>query len=180
MAYVMETDEIRLDRLEPGQRELFIEMNQRSFQVAVDEEFGEGFGTAIPRQDIIDSIDSPTAETYAVMLDNTMIGGVCVNDNPKSMKTDLDLLFIDVPYTGKGFGTRAWELINAKYPYVKIWETHTPYFEKRNIHFYVNKLGFHIVEFYCPQNREPNLKSEDHDKEIPGGEYFFRFEKKMY
>ena len=28
------------------------------------------------------------------------------------------------------------------------WELVTPYFEVRNIHFYVNKCGFHIVEFF--------------------------------
>lgn len=27
--------------------------------------------------------------------------------------------------------------------------TCTPYFEKRNIHFYVNKCGFYIVEYQC-------------------------------
>jgi hypothetical protein len=42
---------------------------------------------------------------------------------------------------------------------VRVWETMTPYFEKRNIHFYVNKCGFHIVEF---------LRKEDE---------MFRFEK---
>ena len=34
------------------------------------------------------------------------------------------------------------------HPEIRVWETVTPYFEKRNIHFYVNRLGFHIVEFW--------------------------------
>lgn len=36
---------------------------------------------------------------------------------------------------GQGIGTKEWEL-------------HTPYFEKRNIHFYINKYNFHITGFY--------------------------------
>ena len=58
-----------------------------------------------------------------------------------------------------------------------VWETVTPYFEKRNVHFYVNKCGFSAVEFFnrfhpdphMPQGREP----------VPGSDEFFRFEKRM-
>lgn len=47
-------------------------------------------------------------------------------------------------------------------------------FEKRNIHFYVNKCGSHIVEFFNPRHHEQHGPCD-----IPGGEYFFRFEKTM-
>lgn len=171
----MENMEITLEPLGPDQREEFIRMNQRSFQKAADEEFGANSGVAIPREDILRSIDSPTAETYAVIRDDIMIGGVCINNNPKSVKTSLDLLFLDIPYQGSGIGSKVWNIIESKYPDTRIWETHTPYFEKRNIHFYVNKCGFHIVEFYCPQNPEP-----DGPDDVPGGEYFFRFEKRKF
>ena len=45
-------------------------------------------------------------------------------------------------------------MIEEKYPETKIWETCTPYFEKRNIHFYVNKCKFHIVEYIKENNIE--------------------------
>ena len=32
--------------------------------------------------------------------------------------------------------------IEKKHPNTKVWETVTPYFEKRNIHFYVNLCNF--------------------------------------
>ena len=38
-----------------------------------------------------------------------------------------------------------------------------PYFEVRNIHFYVNKCGFHIVEFF--NERHPDPSDPDMDKE---------------
>ena len=38
-------------------------------------------------------------------------------------------------------------------------ETCTSYFEKRNIHFYVNKFSFYIVEYQCEYN--PRLEADD-------------------
>ena len=61
-----------------------------------------------------------------------------------------------------------------------VWETVTPYFEKRNIHFYVNRCGFHIVEFYNDHNPDPNDPEEyvaDKDEHFPDG--MFRFEKRL-
>ena len=54
-------------------------------------------------------------------------------------------------------GQVAWKEVERLHPNVKVWETVTPYFEKRNIHFYVNKLGFHIVEFYNEFNKDINI-----------------------
>ncbi len=63
---------------------------------------------------------------------------------------------------------------------LKVWETVTPYFEKRNIHFYVNRCGFHIVEFYNNHHPDPNEQdeySDDKDEQFHDG--MFRFEKRM-
>ncbi len=56
------------------------------------------------------------------------------------------------------------------HPEITVWETVTPYFEKRNIHFYVNRCGFCIVEYFNDHHCAPD------DTE---GELFdmFRFEK---
>ena len=61
------------------------------------------------------------------------------------------------------------------YQTTEVWELVTPYFEKRNIHFYVNKCGFHIVEFFCKYHVAPETKQ---DSEVYKEEYF-RFEKRM-
>ena len=80
---------------------------------------------------------------------------------------------------GKGIGRAIWEALAARHPEVTVWETLTPYHEKRNIHFYVNKLGFHVVEFFHRGHRDPH-----HDGERAGGYpddvgfEFFRFEKR--
>ena len=48
------------------------------------------------------------------------------------------------------------------------WEPCTPCFEKRNIHFYVNKCGFQIDQFWRehlqPEHDLPDAKIRDHDE----------------
>ena len=39
--------------------------------------------------------------------------------------------------------------------------TYPIYFEKRNIHFYINRCGFKIVEFYNSHNPDPNEPDYD-------------------
>jgi hypothetical protein len=57
------------------------------------------------------------------------------------------------------------------------WETCTPYFERRNIHFYLHKCGFKIVEFFSEFHREEHdLTDKFKDINTSG---FFRFEKVM-
>ena len=57
-----------------------------------------------------------------------------------------------------------------------VWETCTPYFEKRNIHFYVNKCKFHIVEFYNDFLQDQSIT--ENQKELnEGPDEMFRFVK---
>ena len=87
---------------------------------------------------------------------------------------ELELLFVTPHEHSKGVGFCAWQLIEKRYPETVVWETCTPYFETRNIHFYVNKCGFHIVEFFNCKHPDP------HDPETGEGfDGMFRFEKRM-
>lgn len=88
---------------------------------------------------------------------------------------DLDLLFVSPKIHSKGIGYAAWREIEKRYPQVKVWETMTPYFEKRNIHFYVNRCGFQIVEFFDahhPSSFSRERGTEENDE-------MFRFRKQM-
>lgn len=75
----------------------------------------------------------------------------------------------------RGIGYKAWQLVEKLYPDTVVWETCTPYFETRNIHFYVNKCGFKIVEFFNSHHIDPN-DPEGNNEEFDG---MFRFEKYM-
>ena len=59
-----------------------------------------------------------------------------------------------------GIGTNIWRALETLYPDTEVWETCTPYFEKRNIHFYVNVCGFHIVQYFHKTYPMPDT-SED-------------------
>ena len=88
----------------------------------------------------------------------------------------LDLLYVKYGAQTKGIGFEIWNAIEKLHPKTKVWETCTPYFEKRNIHFYVNKCGFHIVKFFNQFNPDP----DDLEEFIgDGGEGMFVFQKKM-
>ena len=69
---------------------------------------------------------------------------------------DLDILFVSPRVHSKGIGYAVWCAVEQLHPEVTVWETVTPYFEKRNIHFYVNRCGFHIVEFFNSHHPDPN------------------------
>lgn len=60
---------------------------------------------------------------------------------------------------------------------VKAWETATPYFKKRNIHLYVNRCGFHVVEFYSSHHPDPNDPERDHEIDEQFPDEMLRFEK---
>ena len=63
--------------------------------------------------------------------------------------------------------------MEERYPDTVVWETVTPYFDKRNLHFYINCCGFHAVEFYCACHNDPELEEPMEGAEL------FRFEKWM-
>lgn len=168
----MNLTEIQLVPLETSDREQFIRDNQEAFNYGALEEFGqrddhfEEDGEIISHDTISRSIDEGTA--FRIMHDNKPVGGVVIRTEYDH--GELELLFVSPSVHSKGIGYAAWCEIEAMHPEVTVWETVTPYFEKRNIHFYVNRCGFHIVEYFNEHHCAPDDKD---------GELFdmFRFEK---
>lgn len=164
--------------LEEGDRNQFILDNQEAFRYGAMEEFGlrddhfEEDGEIISRQTIEASIDGGTA--YRIAYNGEKVGGVVVK--VEGTRGDLDLLFVAPGAHSKGIGYAAWREIETLYPEVEIWQTCTPYFEKRNIHFYVNRCGFHIVEFFNEKHPDPHAPEGGKGENFDG---MFRFEKVM-
>lgn len=114
------------------------------------------------------------------MFDGEFVGGAIVLIDRESQQNHLDFLYVKSGMQSKGVGQSIWNAIEKLHPETKVWETCTPYFEKRNIHFYVNKCGFHIVEYFNKYHKDPNETTEM--KQLPDNDYsayFFRFEKVM-
>lgn len=172
--------DIKLVPITPDDRECFITDNQEAFNYGALEEFGkrdehfEEAGEIISRKTIEQSIDN--GEAYRIMLGNEKVGGLVVN--VENNHGELELLFVSPNYHSKGIGYAAWCEVEKLYPNVTVWETMTPYFETRNIHFYVNRCGFHIVEFfnrYHIDPNEPDIMEDRLNNQFPDG--MFRLEK---
>lgn len=177
----MKKPAVILAPLEPDDRERFILDNQEAFLYGATEEFGmrddhfEEDGEIISRKTIEDSIDGEHAEAYRIIADGEKAGGVVIRTD--GARGDLELLFTSPSRHSKGIGAAAWREVEKLHPEVKVWETVTPYFEKRNIHFYVNRCGFHIVEFFHLYHPDPNDSERPTDGKPGGLDEMFRFEK---
>ena len=169
--------DIRLELLKQEDEEQFIKDNQSAFNFGAKQYFNkeeleqqhEEEGQIISRETIINSIHQKGSLTYRIFDGDQKVGGIIIN--LKDNFGELEIFFVIPSSESKGVGQAAWKEVERLHPKIKIWETVTPYFEQRNIHFYVNKLGFHIVEFYTKF-----LK----DKDMPEGmDGMFRFRKEL-
>ncbi|MBR4295652.1 MAG: GNAT family N-acetyltransferase [Clostridia bacterium] len=183
---MMKNTNVALVHLTSDDREQFILDNQWAFKYGAIMEFGErddhidDDGEIISRATIENCIDDPSNETYRIMIDGRKVGGVILKIDKETHHNHLELLFVSPDEQSKGIGYRAWQSVEALHPKTEVWETCTPYFEKRNIHFYVNKCGFHIDQFWCeyfqPEHEMPEDKKHDRDE---GPDKMFRFVKVM-
>jgi hypothetical protein len=172
--------DVILEPLKDSDRDQFIKDNQEAFRYGAMEEFGlrddhfEEPGEIISRKTIERCLEHGSA--YRIVSDGKVVGGAIVVVSGD--KGELEILFISPQEHSKGLGYAAWCAIEKMYPQVRIWKTCTPYFEKRNIHFYVNRCGFHIVEFFHKGHRapeEPWNEGEDSNED----DEMFSFEKVM-
>lgn len=149
---------------------------QAAFAVAVIEEFGP-LDEPIPSDADLDGIlAAPNVVVLHVLSDGRKVGGAVLTIDEATQRNALDLFYIAVGEEGRGLGRQAWQAIEARYPDTVVWQTHTPYFEKRNIHFYVNVCGFKIVAFYNRLHPDPHRPPSG---EPPGLDEAFQFEKAM-
>ena len=157
---------VRLELLEKEDEERFIKDNQYAFKYGAEQYFSqsemkeqyEEEGEIISRETIYNSIHHKGSIAYRILSEDKAVGGIVVNIDGD--KGDLEIFFVNPSCHSKGIGQTAWKEIERIHSNVKMWETVTPCFEKRNIHFYVNKLGFQIVAYYNEHYLEPNVPKD--------------------
>ncbi len=147
---------------------------QEAFQKGAAAEFSDLDTEILPEKDIDLTLSKKGAVAYKAVVDGEMAGGAIVVIDGEAQHNHLDFLYVKYGSQSRGVGQAIWKEVEKLHPDTKIWETVTPYFEKRNVHFYVNRCGFHIVEFFNPHHKDPEIPED-----MVGGDYFFRFEKKM-
>ena len=182
----MKNTKVTLIPLSPDDREQFILDNQWAFKYGALLEFGERDNhlncedEIISRKTIERCIDDPQSETYRIVVNGKKVGGAILKIDSETHHNELEILFILPDEHSKGIGYGAWQAIEALHPETVVWETCTPYFEKRNIHFYINKCGFQIDQFWCeyfnPGHEMPDAQEHDPNE---GPDEMFRFIKVM-
>ncbi len=134
---------VDLAPLQNHDRDQFVRDNQKAFLYGATDEFGlrdshvEEDGEIISRKAILASLDAPGSRAYRILRDGNVVGGLILIVDEEARKGSLDILFVDPSAHSQGIGQAAWAKVEALFPQIDVWTTHTPYFEKRNIHFYV-------------------------------------------
>ena len=129
----------------------------------------------LPDEDFYRSLRAEGAEAYeAVDADGQRVGGAIITVDKSTRHGELAFLYVKVGVQSRGIGQAIWKAIEALHPEVEVWETCTPYFDRRNIHFYINRCGFHAIEFFNEHYPDPNMP-EQFDQE----DGLFVFEKRM-
>lgn len=162
--------------VEAGDLEAYKKMAQTAFQKGFEAYFGKTSEIILPTKDIEQSLSADGAVAYKAVIDGEMVGGAVVVINEKTQCNHLDLLFVKDGKQSRGVGKKIWFEIEKRHGEAKVWETCTPYFDKRNIHFYVNVCGFHIVQFFNERHPMPDVPD---DFIGDGNEGMFEFKKWM-
>ncbi len=165
-----------LSKLVPSELKQFKSDIQEAFQKGFEDVYGKTEGIILPERDIERSLNEKGAIAYKAVIDGEMVGGAVVVIDETTQHNQLHFLYVKYGIQTNGIGFAIWNEIEKLHPHTKVWETCTPYFEKRNIHFYVNKCGFHIVEYQCKYN---HTLEADEDFIGDDDEGMFVFQKQM-
>ncbi len=156
----------------------FKRLMQEAFQFGFESYTKKKEEIVLPERDIDECLYNENGYAYKMIDENdAIVGGAIVNIDKVNQINHLDFLFVKVGVQSKGIGQAIWKEIESLYPDTKKWVTCTPYFDVRNIHFYVNRLKFHIVSFWNKYNPDSNFPN---DFIGDAGEGMFEFEKIMY
>ncbi len=126
----------------------------------------------LPESHIDKSLKAKGSIAYKAVVDGQMCGGAIVIID--GAFGHLAFLYVKNGTQNKGIGQQIWNTIESMHPEVNLWETCTPYFDTKNLHFYINRCGFSAVEFFNPKHIDPNAPEGD-----DGEDMFFRFEKRI-
>ena len=152
--------------------------NSNTAQFDVRDDRMEEGEEVISRKTIERCMNGEHAETYRIVCNGNVVGGLILQIDQQHAKGELEILFVNPEAHSKGIGQAAWKAVEAMHPEIRVWEAITPYFEKRNIHFYVNRLGFHIVEFWNKHHHGPAVP-DDIEEDWSEDDEMFVFRKFM-
>lgn len=161
---------IQLLPLREEDQEQFCSDMQEAFQKGGEDFFGP-MEKILSRSSIEKSMTRETAVALRAVLDGHMVGGLILDlkmDYDYRYIGNVDFFYVKAGAEAQGIGQAIWKRVEIRYREVKAWELMTPCFESRNIHFYVNKLGFHIIEYLHVPFSEMGRSQDPMDRYFEG------------
>ena len=122
-------------------REFFIDNLQDAFRRADGSD-------KFHREDLPRFFDKTKAVLLDIIAEKKIIGGAVLIINGETQHNKLSLFFVNEDFRNLGVGFAAWLEIEKLYPDTKVWYASTPWLDKRNLHFYLNKCGFVAFSIY--------------------------------
>ena len=140
---------IKLQLLKKEEIDLFHKEEERAFNVHACY-FPDGIvpGAAEDDRDEYELsmiIDNPKFTILSIKDGEQFIGGAIV-ENKGNRVRDINIFFLIVEYQSKGAGKTVLDMVEAYFPDTEVFNLITPSQVMRNIVFYVNKCGYHIVK----------------------------------
>ncbi len=143
---------------------------------AIEGGFPDDTGEILPEEDIDRSLSHEGALAYKAVENGELLGGAVIVIDKEKGCGHLDFLYVKHGMQGRGVGKFIWFEIEKMHPSVRVWETCTPYFEKRNLHFYINVCGFYVTEYWNSHHKDPSAPPEEYEDGDDGGMFGFRKE----
>lgn len=89
----------------------------------------------VPIEDIYESLNASDSDVLYIFADYQKAGGAVIHVDKENPKNEPALFYLYPELRSKEIGSSVWNIIEKMYLEARTWETVTPYFEKRNIHF---------------------------------------------
>lgn len=133
--------------------ELVPTSDEKSFLDNLQAAFRRDNGTEkFRREDLLKVFDKTGANLLDIVSEKKIVGGAVVVINSETQHNKLSLFFVNADFRNLGIGAAAWKTIEKLYPETKVWYTSTPWLDKRNLHFYLNKCDFVAFSIYGEQD----------------------------
>ena len=123
----MKHTDVTLVPLTADDREQFILDNQWAFKHGALYEFGErdnhidDDGEIISRQTIERCIDAPGNETYRIVAEGRVVGGLILKIDEETHHNHLEILFTLPDEHSRGIGYGAWLAVEELHPETVVW-----------------------------------------------------------
>ncbi|MDQ0859080.1 GNAT family N-acetyltransferase [Bacillus sp. V2I10] len=105
---------------------------------------------------VITRINNPSGEFYKILVDNILVGAICICWKVETSQFWISPMFILPDFQGKGIAQRAIKMVEKMFPQAASWELATILEEERNCYLY-EKMGYSVTGIRKKMNDQTTL-----------------------